>query len=259
MMRRISENEYHKYILWAKATTANRVYPCSIAEGFQSGDIYVNDGGDTETVLFWHYCGFAYISGTVSKTVLDGMMDDVCRKSARRMLLITDHDFVIHYFVHRGKEIGKRVEYDYDCAGNTVKNYADIDNHADIDIRRIDSGNIGAITGKVIPGFSWKNSEFLKKGFGYAAFDHEKYAGVAFSAAISSENVDIGVEVDPAFRNRGIAAKLARKMCEETISQGKSPVWAHLESNAGSMRTAIRCGFAQKKINAAISLAGPGA
>ena len=253
MMRRIAENDYHKYILWAKANTANRVYPCSIAEGFQSGDIYVNDGGDTETVLFWHYCGFAYISGTVSEKVLDEMMDDICRKSARRMLLITDHDFVIHYFKHRGKEIGKRVEYDYDCAGVTVKD------HADIDIRRIDAGNIGAISGKVIPGFSWENSEFLKKGFGYAAFDHEKYAGVAFSAAISSENVDIGVEVDPAFRNRGIATALARKMCEEAILLGKKPVWAHLETNTGSMRTAVRCGFVQKKINAAISLVTPGA
>ena len=255
-MKRISENEYHKYIPWAKATTANRVYPCSIAEGFQSGDIYVNDGIDTETVLFWHYCGFAYISGAVSKTILDGMMDDICRKSTRRMLLITDQDFAIHYFEDRGKEIGKRVEYDYSFAGNTVKRHAGIDN---IEIRRIDAGNIGAITGKVIPGFSWENSEFLKKGFGYAAFDHEKYAGVAFSAAISSENVDIGVEVDLAFRNRGIATALARKMCEEAILLGKKPVWAHLETNTGSMRTAVRCGFVQKKINAAISLVTPGA
>ena len=61
-MRKISESEYLIYVPWAKANTANRVYPCSIAERFQSGDIYVNEGVDVETVLFWHYCGFAYIS-----------------------------------------------------------------------------------------------------------------------------------------------------------------------------------------------------
>lgn len=47
---------------WDRDNTANNVYPCSIAEGIQSGDIYVNDDADVETVFFWHYCGFGYIS-----------------------------------------------------------------------------------------------------------------------------------------------------------------------------------------------------
>ena len=43
-MNKISKNDYKNFISWAKENTANTVYPCSIAEGFQSGDIYVNDG-----------------------------------------------------------------------------------------------------------------------------------------------------------------------------------------------------------------------
>ena len=53
--------------------TANSVYPCSIAEGIQSGDIYVNDDADVETVFLGHYRGFGYISGKPS----DGFLNDI--------------------------------------------------------------------------------------------------------------------------------------------------------------------------------------
>lgn len=123
-----------------------------------------------------------------------------------------------------------------------------------IDIRRIDEGNISMINGKIIPAFSWEGSGFLNRGIGYAAFDHDRFCGVAFSAAISSVEVDIGVEVDPFYRGRGIASVLVRILCNDIISQGKRPVWAHTEQNIGTMRTAIKSGFVQKKINRTICL-----
>ena len=227
-MRKVSESEYLKYVPLAKANTANRVYPCSIAEGFQAGDIYVNEGADVETVLFWHYCGFAYISGTVSEIILQEMVNSVCQQDRRRMLLITDADLAIRFFRQKGEEIGRRIEYEY--AGQ-------IDNtNMNIDI------------------FSWKETEFLENGCGYIAFDHERYCGTAFSAAVSSEEIDVGVEVDPDYRGRGIATALVQKMCVEVISQGKKPVWAHAATNAGSLHTALRCGFIRKKENSMIRL-----
>ena len=60
-MEKVSGNNYRNYILWAKENTANMVYPCSIAEGFQSGDIYVDDDADLSAEFFWHYGGFGYI------------------------------------------------------------------------------------------------------------------------------------------------------------------------------------------------------
>lgn len=75
-MRKASENDYRKFVMWAKNNTANNVYPCSIAEGSQSGDIYVNDDAYVETVFFWHYCGFGYISGNPST----GFLNDIYRK-----------------------------------------------------------------------------------------------------------------------------------------------------------------------------------
>ena len=67
------ENEVTHEDYRAKDNTANSVYPCSIAEGIQSGDIYVNDGADVETVFLGHYRGFGYISGKPS----DGFLNDI--------------------------------------------------------------------------------------------------------------------------------------------------------------------------------------
>ena len=44
-----------QYVNIASLNQCGKVYPLSIAEGIQSGDIYVNDGADVETVFFWHY------------------------------------------------------------------------------------------------------------------------------------------------------------------------------------------------------------
>jgi hypothetical protein len=113
-MRKVSENDYHKFIMWAKNNTANNVYPCSIAEGVQSGDIYVNDDADVETVFFWHYCGFGYISGKPSDGFLNeiysGMRSDHNRK---RLVLITSDAGITDFF--RDKEVlfDSRLEYSY--------------------------------------------------------------------------------------------------------------------------------------------------
>ena len=70
-----------------KSHTANRVYPCSIAEGFQSGDIYVNDGDDPEAALFWHYCGFGYITGKASEEFLSDVYEEMISVRDRRSAL----------------------------------------------------------------------------------------------------------------------------------------------------------------------------
>ena len=45
-MRTIDAAHHGKYIAAALDNTANRVYPLSIAEGVQAGDIFVNDPED---------------------------------------------------------------------------------------------------------------------------------------------------------------------------------------------------------------------
>ena len=52
---RVPQSEYGKYITSAATARSNRVYPLSIAEGYQSGDIFIDKSDPVNAVLFWHY------------------------------------------------------------------------------------------------------------------------------------------------------------------------------------------------------------
>ena len=248
-MRKIDENDYKEYSSWARENTANSVYPCSITEGFQSGEVYVNDGPDVEAVFFWHYCGFGYISGHAS----DAFLQDVCsemisNRNGRRLVLITADDYVTAFFRNRDVLIDSRAEYAYPCPDRV-----DVIDESGYRIERITRENISKIEGRIIPSFSWESSErFLKEGFGYIALDQNRVCAVAFSAAVSSAEIDIGVETHEDYRRKGLAAILTGRMCEHIAAIGKKPVWACSTMNKGSMSTALKCGFVQNRINTVI-------
>ncbi len=242
-MIRVEPVQFHEYIPWAERCTSNRVYPLSIAQRRQSGEIYADRQGDAEQVLFWHCCGFAYISGAVSDSLMEETASEICRRSGRRMVLITDSAEAVRWLNEKQIETGKRIEYAYAESGLPEAVLPGIR------IVKIGENNIDRITGRIVPAFSWEKERFLQDGFGYIAFYGEEYCGVVFSATVSSDEVDIGVEVRPDYRGRGIAAALVQTMCGEILSKGKKPVWAHAEHNLLSMRTAEKCGFVPRKIN----------
>jgi len=248
-MRRVPEKDYRKYIRWARDNTANNVYPCSIAEEIQPGDIYVNDGADVETVFFWHYCGFGYISGKPSDEFLNDIyLRMISNHNERRLILITSDDGVKDFF--REKEVILDSRLEYSCLSHKCIDETDIN---DFRIERIDEMNLSKIEGRIIPSFSWESSEqFLKEGFGYVALDQGRVCAVSFSAAVSSDEIDIGVETHEDYRGKGLATILANRMCESILKVGKKPVWAHSTSNLGSMKTALKCGFVQGKVNTVI-------
>ena len=161
-MRRIDTCKYNEYIEYAKECTANRVYPLSIATGTQEGDIYINGKG---CVLFWHYCGFAYISGDVSTGFLEEVYQYfLINDTERRFILITDSEFVSGYYSGRDLlQCDKRIEYYH---GGIPKNLPESDDR--FFVERIAADNIEAIQGIIIPSFSWKSNEaFLQDGFSF--------------------------------------------------------------------------------------------
>ena len=248
-MRKVSEKDYREFILWAKGNTANHVYPCSIAEGIQSGDIYINDGANVEAVFFWHYCGFGYISGEPSVDFLNDIYSFMrSDHGRRRLVLITSDHGLTDYFRDKEVQLASRLEYSFSLhrriSETDIKGFR---------IEQIDGENLSGIEGRIIPSFSWKSDEqFLKEGFGYIAFDRERVCAAAFSAAISSDEIDIGVETHEDYRRKGLAAVLAGRMCERILELGKRTVWAHLISNTGSRNTALKCGFVQDRVNTVI-------
>ncbi|SEA72526.1 FR47-like protein [Pseudobutyrivibrio sp. ACV-2] len=248
-MNKVDRNRYKEYIKCANECPANRVYPLSIATGTQDGDIYVDGKG---CVLFWHYCGFAYISGDVSTDVLEEVYRSfLVSDTERRFLLITDLKSVSDYYSGRDLlRVDKRIEYTH---GGIIEKQPELD--AGFVIERITAVNIGVIQGRITPSFSWKDRDvFLRNGFGFMARSKEdgSFAAVAFSSAVGPEEVDIGVETAETHRHHGLASYLAYKMCEEIMRQGRRPVWAHAETNTGSQKTALSVGFKPIGINTVI-------
>ena len=246
-MKKIDKSKYSEYVESARGCTANRVYPMSIASGFQNGDIYTDGRGG---VLFWHYCGFAYITGPVCPDFLEEVYKDfLLSDSDRRFLLITDSEYTTEYFSNSDSlQFNKRVEYVH---SGTVRKPSIPDSR--FMIERITADNIGDIRGRIIPSFSWDSAAaFSEHGFGFIARCERNFAAVAFSSAVSPEEIDIGVETCESYRHNGLASYLAYQMCEEIFKLGRMPVWAHAETNEKSRKTAISNGFVPIKVNSVI-------
>jgi predicted GNAT family acetyltransferase len=53
----------------------------------------------------------------------------------------------------------------------------------------------------------------------------------------------IGVDVLPEYRRRGIASALTSRLAIEIMKRGKVPFYCAAWCNLGSVRNAIKCGF----------------
>ena len=78
---------------------------------------------------------------------------------------------------------------------------------------------------------------------GVAAFDGEALVGLAGCSADCARMWQIGIDVLPAYRQRGIAAALTNKLARETFARGKVPFYCAAWSNVRSVRNALASGF----------------
>ncbi len=75
------------------------------------------------------------------------------------------------------------------------------------------------------------------------AYDGETLVGLAGASADCETMWQIGVDVLPQYRRRGIAAALTARLAHEVLERGKVPFYCAAWSNLASVRNAIRCGF----------------
>ncbi len=198
-MIKVPKSKYSEYVNLAESNTCNTVYPLSIAEGYQSGDVYTDSLTHPTCALFWHYCGFAYLSGKLSAGFYQDtieLMQDEKRKNPRRFVLSIDDEEQEAYF---------------SASDNLMK------------------------------------EDFLQNGRGYCVMCGENIATVAFTSAISHNEVDIGIETNEQFRRRGLGVAVAKRTVQYVLSEGKAPVWQCYYKNIGSQHTAEKVGFRRIK------------
>lgn len=78
---------------------------------------------------------------------------------------------------------------------------------------------------------------------GVGAYDGDTLIGFAACSADGDTMWQIGVDVLPEYRRKGIACALTSKLAIEIINRGKVPFYCAAWSNVKSVRNAIKCGF----------------
>ncbi len=78
---------------------------------------------------------------------------------------------------------------------------------------------------------------------GYGAYDGDRLVGFACSSADCDSMWQIGVDVLPAYRRKGIAAALTSNLAVEILERGKVPFYCCAWSNLKSAGNAIKSGF----------------
>ena len=242
-MQKIKIKNYSDCKYFADDIKFGKVYPLSIAQLYQYGDIFTKSKTEFKTFLFWHYSGFAFVSGEYDECFLEMVYDIISnryRKNNRRFILINGDERIIEYF--KTKEnitIERRYFFEYDQSYN--KTLA-LPNNSEI--KDIDSELISKIHGGITPYLFWSSAEdFLSKGKGYCVVINDIVVAWAFSAAISDEEIDIGVETNEKYRGMGLAAIASTAMINYILSENKKPVWACHSMNTSSAKLAEKMGF----------------
>ena len=227
--------EHHKYIAQAKAVPYGRVYPLSMTEGEQTGDIFT----DGKAVLFWHYCGFGCISGEADSAFLDNV-HRLMKEGGRRLVLFADDRTAAYFEGCEDTVTEKRLFFEYP-EDRQAEQHPVPDGY---EIGLLTPWQVPQLTGRIVPAFSWENDrQFLDGGTGFCVTYQGKPCAWAFSAAVSSEEVDIGVETAESFRQKGLACAAAAMTAAAVKEHGKKPVWACHAQNRASAALAQKLGF----------------
>ena len=88
----------------------------------------------------------------------------------------------------------------------------------------------------------YKSRKHLDK-LAVGAFDNGKLIGLAGCSADCETMYQIGVDVLPEYRRKGIASAITSRLAIETLKLGKVPFYCAAWSNIKSVRNAIRSGF----------------
>lgn len=93
----------------------------------------------------------------------------------------------------------------------------------------------------------WSNALCEKRAeldiLGVGAYDGEKLIGLAGCSADCERMWQIGIDVLPEYRRRGIASALISAIAAETMERGIVPFYCAAWSNIRSVRSALKSGF----------------
>ncbi len=241
-LQKAKPENYTNYLQYINVIDCGAVYPLSVVEGIQCGEIY--ESTDKRSVFIWHDCGFAFLAGACDVSFLEAVYERLLDKNhtnQKRLILFANSTQAKDFFSEKAHAaVEQRYFFEYRNA-HPAYPVSFPDGYT---IQEMDAVILPRIMGKITPKFSWSSDEeFLKKGKGFCILHGESIAAWAFTAAVSSKEIDIGVETCSEYQKRGLAAIVASRMIQYILEQNKTPVWACHAQNTASQALAKKIGF----------------
>lgn len=241
-MKRTEQSSYSGIIPRIIPSPCGTVYPYSVAEQIQSGEIFT----EGQSVLIWHHCGFAYLYGACEDRFLEQVFRQFLSPDCtltRRFILFTADPHTEQFFrAKQGLAFGTRYGFTY--PEDRIPQPRPLPEGCQL--CELSRELLSALQGRITPQFSWQSpEEFLRSGRGFCITCAGEPVSWAFSAAVSAEETDIGIETVPAYQHRGLGLLAAEQMIRDCIRQRKRPVWACDAGNTGSRKLAEKAGLIQ--------------
>lgn len=244
MLHKLDSSQYSDLISVAGTHNCGSVYPLSVAEGIQEGDIFSASVDTLEKLLFWTQSGFAYLFGEADEAFLENIYDimlDRNKTNEKRFILMSKNEYIEKYFKTKDDVcIEKRYLFEY--AEDKIQNEFCLP--VGYELKETDEEWLKKTSGAIVPSLFWKDvNDFLTKGKGYCICCGDDVATWAFSAAVSTKEIDIGIETNLKYKQQGLGMIVAKKMIQYVLDQSKKPVWACHYKNTASERMAEKLGF----------------
>ena len=233
-MNQITFSEFNHFIPVADSNALCRVYPLSVAEGVQSGRIY-SDSSES-CVLIRHQNNFSFLSGEPSETFLRRVYDLVINDGLK--LMCNDEMLCSLFEKWGGASFLPRSFYSYPSYKPPKAVIP-----SGYEAKCIDEQLFSLLEGRVSPKIFWQDFEkFMQNGKGVCLMYGSEPASWAFTAAVSNDEADIGIETAEAHRHRGLAYAASALLIKKLLPS-RRPTWSCQQSNMGSARTAEKLGF----------------
>lgn len=110
-------------------------------------------------------------------------------------------------------------------------------------VRRYEQADLSAFDGDERFGEAFAFDERHPDVLAFAAFDGEQIMGMAGASADGAELWQIGIDVLPAYRGRGVGANLTALLKDEILRRGKVPFYGTCASHIASQCVARAAGF----------------
>lgn len=111
-------------------------------------------------------------------------------------------------------------------------------------ILRTDKNIFETFKGSVVPEYFWRDADqFLNLGVGFSLILENQIASTAFSAYITNNQLEIGIETRENYRGKGFALHTCSALLDYCIEHHYEPIWACRLENTGSFLLAQKLGF----------------